>query len=262
MRMTALGAFLLSFGAGSIFVVAVLWSFRDDPEPERAPTADRVGEATGRGLPARSEDRERASVEPARERDVVAQPGEALDHSRAASRSAPRDSRRARSGRDRSFDSDLLAAIGFRPDDVQRIRERWERAERDRTDLAALEGRGEEPPPGWGYAEIERELRQDLGAGGYDAMLYATHQINRVSLEGVKGDSVAQRAGLGNGSVVWSYDGQRVFHPRELAELSAAGSPDDFFEIVIVRSDGTERLFVEGGPLGAQLIGTRKPPEP
>ena len=34
----------------------------------------------------------------------------------------------------------------------------------------------------------------------------------------------------------------------ELAELSTAGSPDDFFEIVIVTPGGTERLFVEGGP--------------
>jgi hypothetical protein len=48
----------------------------------------------------------------------------------------------------------------------------------------------------------------------------------------------------------------------ELAELSTAGSPDDFFEIVIVTPGGTERLFVEGGALGAELLGTRGRPNP
>jgi hypothetical protein len=260
--MRARHAFLLSFVAGSVFVAASLWTFRDEPEPARTPTADRVGDATTRRLPARSEDRERVSLEPAREREVAAQPGEALDRSRTTSRNTPRDSRRLGRGRDRSFDADLLAAIGFRPDDIEWIRERWERAELDRRDLAALEDREEEPPPGWGYSDIERELREDLGEHGYDAMLYATHQNNRVLLEGVKNNSVAERAGLGNGSVVWSYDGQRVFDPRELAKLSAAESPDDFAEIEIITPDRTERLFVERGPLGAELIGTREPPEP
>jgi hypothetical protein len=271
MGMAARDAFLLSFVAGGVFLATALWMLRDEARPARTLTPERVGghatstaarqdhsESRTMGLPARSEGRERAALEPARECEAAAQPREALDRSR----TSPPGSRRARRWRDRSFDAGLLAAIGFGPDDIEWIRERWERAELERRDLAALEDRGEEPPPGWGTSDIERELREDLGERGYDAMLYATHRSNRVTLEGVKDGSVAQRAGLGNGSVVWSYDGQRVFDPRELAELSAAGSPDDFFEIVIVTPDGTERLFVEGGPLGAELLGTTGKPEP
>jgi hypothetical protein len=269
--MTARDAFLLSFVAGGVVVAVALWMLRDEAKPARTLTPERVGgEATNTEarqdhsesktmrLPAPSEDEERASFEPAREREAAAQPREALDRSR----TSPPRSRRASRWGNRSFDAGLLAAIGFEPDDIEWIREHWESAELDRRDLAALEDRGEEPPPGSSSSDIERRLREDLGERGYDAMLYATHRSNRVALEGVKNGSVTRRAGLGNGSVVWSYDGQRVFDPRELAELSAAGSPDDFFEIVIVTPDGTERLFVEGGPLGAELIGTREPPEP
>jgi hypothetical protein len=271
MGMSARDAFLLSFVAGGVFLAAALWMLRDEAKPARTLAPERVGghatsaearrdhsESRTMGLPARSEDRERAALEPAREREAAAQPREALD----PSRTSPPGSRRASRWRDRSFDASLLAAIGFSPDDIEWIRERWERAELERRDLDALEDRGEEPRPGWDSSAIERELREDLGERGYDAMLYATHQDNRVTLEGVKDGSVAQRAGLGNGSVVWSYDSQRVFDPRELAELSATKRPDDFFEIEIVTPDGTERLFVEGGPLGAELIGTRGQPAP
>jgi hypothetical protein len=271
MGMAARDAFLLSFVAGGVFLAAALWMLRDEARPARTLTPERVGghatstearqdhsESKRMGLSAGSEGRERAAFEPAREREAAAQHREAPDRSRTPSP----DSRRPRRWRERSFDAGLLAAIGFRPDDIEWIQERWERAELDRRDLAALEDRGEEPPPGRGESDIARELREDLGARGYDAMLYATHQGNRVLLEGVKYGSVAQKAGLGNGSVVWSYDGQRVFDPRELAELSAAKSPDDFFEIEIATPDGTERFFVEGGPLGAELLGTRGRPEP
>jgi hypothetical protein len=275
MRMAARRILFLSFVAGSIFGAAALWMYRDEAKPAGALTPDRVGdratstaarqdhsEATKSALRARSEDLERTSLELAREREAVARLREALDRSPTAPREpSPKYRRPSRRG-NRGFDADLLASIGFGSDDIEWVRERWERAELDRRDLAALEDRGEEPPPGRGYSDIERELREDLGAGGYDAMLYATHQNNRVLLERVRDDSIAQRAGLGNGSVVWSYDGQRVFRPKELAELSTTGSPDDFFEIVIVTPGGTERLFVEGGALGAELLGTRGRPNP
>ncbi len=65
------------------------------------------------------------------------------------------------------------------------------------------------------HSDIDRELREHLGADGYDAKLYATRQNNRVSLERVKDDSLAERAGLGDCSVVWSYDGQRILRTTE-----------------------------------------------
>lgn len=275
MRMATRRTLFLSFVGGSIFGAGALWALQDREEPARTATPEEVGgratgdaarrdhsESTKRALRACSEDLERTSLELAREREAVARLREALDRSPTAPRKpSPKYRRPSRRG-NRDFDADLLASIGFGSDDIEWFRERWERAELDRRDLAALEDRGEELLAGRGYSNIERELREDLGGDGYDAMLYATHQNNRVVLERVRSDSVAQRAGLGNGSVVWSYDGQRVFGPKELAELSAAGSPDDFFEIVIVTPDGTERLFVEGGPLGAELLGTRGRPNP
>ena len=126
--------------------------------------------------------------------------------------------------------------------------------------LADIEARGEDPPLGGGYSDIERELREDLGDNGYDAMLYATNQDNRVALERVWNNSIAYRAGLRDGSVVWSYDGQRVFRPNELATLATIERRGEFVEIVIVTDDGIEQFFIERNPLGADLVSAKAQP--
>jgi hypothetical protein len=268
-------ALLLGFMAGIILAAALLWLFGDPPGSSGTePLGGAGGVETALPVAARSDPRstkkspealsehfERPFFEHARESEAAAQLTGALQDSRPA----PREQRHGR-GRGRvrvtEFDAGALAASGFSPDDIRWIRERWEEAEMEKRYLADLESRDEEPPPGGAYSDIERELREDLGDDGYDAMLYATDQDNRVALARVQHDSIAYRAGLRDGSVVWSYDGQRVFRPKELATLSTTGRRGEPVEIVIVTDDGTRQLIVERNPLGAELVSARRRPDP
>ncbi len=274
--MTVRTALLLSFTAGTIFGAAVLWLFGDSPKPSGTETLEGASgvntarpavagndpRSTRKSPEALSEDLERALFELAREREAVAQLSEALEESRTALRKPLPGSRRRKSDRTTDFDAGVLQLSGFSPDDIRWIRERWERAELEKRYVAELEARDEDPPPGGGVSDIERVLREDLGDNGYDAMLYATNQDNRVALERVRNDSIAYRAGLRDGSVVWSYDGQRVFSPNELATLSTRGRRGEPVEIVIATDDGTEQLFVERNPLGADLVSAKGRPNP
>ena len=270
-------ALLLSFIAGIIFGAAGLWLLvGDSAKPSGTGTLEGAGgvdtarplatendlRSTRKSLEALSQDLERALFELARERETVAQLSAALEESNTAPQKSPPASRRRKSDRTTDFDAGALQLSGFPPDDIEWIRERWEQAELEKRYLAELEARDEDPPPRGGASDIERELREDLGDNGYDAMLYATNRDNRVALERVRKDSIAYRAGLRNGSVVWSYDGQRVFSPKELATLSTSGSRGEPVEVVIVTDDGTEQLFVERNPLGADLVSAKERPSP
>ena len=216
--------------------------------------------STRESLKARSEDLERALFELARERETVAKLNEALEESWTALTKPFAISRRGKSDRTTDFDAGALQLGGFSPDDIEWIRGRWEQAEMEKRYLADLEARDEDPPPGGEYSDIERELREDLGDNGYDAMLYATNRNNRVALERVRSNSIAYRAGLRDGSVVWSYDGQRVFRPNDLATLATTGRRGEPVEIVIVTDDGTKQVFIERNPLGADLVSEREQP--
>lgn len=264
---------LLGFIAGSIFGATLLRVIQDSATPSNSGITTGTDSPAGRVLEregisgkkeheARSDDLERARSDLAREREKVAQLREKLDELRVAKQTPTAAVQRAKRRSRGVFDAGALEAIGFVSDDIDWFRDRWERAEREKQQLAELEARGEAAPLGGGYADIERELREDLRDDGYDAMLYATGQDNRVVLVQVRNDSIADRAGIREGSVVWSYDGQRVFHPRELAKLSTTGGRGETVEVVIVTRDGPERFFVERDPLGAELVSKKAKPHP
>jgi hypothetical protein len=225
--------------------------------------------STSKSLEACFEDLEQACFELAREREAAARLAVEPEVTQPALREPlpdSRDEKRGRKGRRRervtSFDAGALQAIGFSTDDIEWIRGRWEDAELEKRYLADLEARGEDPPPGGELSDIERELRQDLRDNGYDAMLYATQQSNRVEIQRVRDGSIADRAGLRAGTVLWSYDGQRVFDWKEVAALSTSGKRGEPVEIEIITDDGIEKLLVERSPLGADLVSANQQPEP
>ena len=263
---------ILSFIAGSVFGAAVLWLSVVSPklsgtsppvEASGVGRSDPVDAGIGRASTMKSlEERlDRTAAALARERETVARLAATLEEARSAGRTPLPGSRRQAKGPG-GFDPEALRAVGFAPEDIEWIRRRWERAETEKRYLADLEDRGDEPPPGGGVSTIERELREDLQDGGYDAMLYATHRDNRVALVRVRKDSIAARAGIGEDSVVWSYDGRRVFGPEELANLSSTGTRGGLVEVVILIDGVRKRLSVERGPLGAELISARAKPRP
>ncbi len=276
--MAARSMLLLGFIAGSVFGATTLWLFQDSERPSgrvtlegvsgvKAPTnlpsmrvAANDANSREKELKARSDELERALSELARERERVARLSKELDESRTAPRSPLAASRRRVRDSTSVFDAATLEASDYSPEEVVWFRERWEQAEMEKQYLADLVDRDEDPPLGGGYSDIERELREDLRDSGYDAMLFATHQNNRVVLLRVRKDSIASRAGIRNGSIVWSYDGQRVFRAEDLANLSTTGRRGETVEIVIITPDGTEQLFVERNPLGAELVSARARP--
>ena len=272
-------ALLFSFIAGAIFGAALLWLIEDSPKPSETvtPGGGSVVEAAGPVAMGSdpgcsetcSEDLERALFELARERERVARLTAEPESEPATPESEPAAPRKpvldyGGRARDRKtgFDPELLRESGFSSDDIEWIRERWEQAEIEKRYLADLEARDEDPPRAGALSDVERELREDLGDTGYDAMLYASHQSNRVAFERVRDGSIADRAGLRDGTVLWSYDGQRVFNSKELAALSTSGKRGEPVEIVIITDDGFKKLFVERNPLGADLVSAKQQPSP
>jgi hypothetical protein len=266
-------ALLLSFLIGTVIGAAVLWLMEDPATPSatRAPrasneleTPDPVAMRMDPECPEPCEEEiEGAPLELTREQEGVTPRAVEAESRAAPQKPVPDYWGRGRNRNQRlSFDAGALQAIGFSPESIEWIRGRWEQAEIEKSYLTDLEANGEDPPRGGGLSDIERELREDLGDNDYDAMLYATHQSNRVALENVRKGAIANRAGLRSGTVVWSYDGQRVFDHKELVELSTSGKRGEPVEIEILSDDGTENLYVERGPLGAELVTMKQPPSP
>jgi hypothetical protein len=265
-------ALLLSFIAGSFLGIAVFWWLFDSPHVSEAETQSERRGAEVAGSTAKeveldfrercSEDLERVLFELARERDAAARLSEGFEQRCTALGNpppAPHGPRRKEAG---DFDAGVLHALGFPPKDIDWIRRRWELSEIEKRSFAEFETRDEDPPRGGELADIERELHEDLKDNGYDAMLYATHQSNRVALQRVRNGSIAHRAGLRNGTVVWSYDGQRIFNAKQLAAFSTIGKRGEPVEIVIVGPEGNQAISVERSPLGADLVSAKAPPHP
>lgn len=161
---------------------------------------------------------------------------------------------------DDSFDVDQLVERGYPPDSVERMQELWKDAKLAKLELHDKLARGEEPREYESYAEIERQLRQDLGDEDYGAMLYSTNQQNGVRLQRVLENSATYQAGLRKGVVIHSYDGIRVFKPMELQALIRDTPPGRVVAIEIVAKDGFERYFVDSGVVGASFGSVRVPP--
>ena len=157
-----------------------------------------------------------------------------------------------------------LLALGMDAREVERVRLRWEQYTMDRLYLADASARGERSASRHArlreLMEIERDLRDDLGEESYDAMLYATDAKNRVVLTDVLESSPAFGAGVRAGDELIRYAGRRVWRPRALQSLTAAGKAGEIVEIQVLRNGELLRFFVERGPLGVRLGEERRPP--
>jgi len=154
------------------------------------------------------------------------------------------------------FRQDALLALGLSESEVERIRLRWEQLTMDRLyakDEHVREGGKNGPELRRELARLKREARDELGEDAYDAMLYATGQKNRVTLQDVLETSPGWEAGLRPGDQVISYDGVRVFAPYQLRGLTRKGYPDGLAEVRVLRDGGLVRVFLPYGPLGARL---------
>lgn len=160
------------------------------------------------------------------------------------------------SSEDPWFRQDALLELGLSESEVERIRQRWEQLTMDQLyakDEHVREGGKSGPQLRREIARLKREARDELGEDAYDAMLYATGQKNRVTLQDVLETSPGWEAGLRPGDEVISYDGVRVFAPYQLRGLTRRGHPDGLAEVRVLRDGGLVRVFLPYGPLGARL---------
>jgi membrane-associated protease RseP (regulator of RpoE activity) len=94
-------------------------------------------------------------------------------------------------------------------------------------------------------------LREELGDEAYDRYLYASGGSNRVRVRSVMPGSAAELAGLRDGDILLSYDGERLFDFEDLREASYRGEPGEAVTLEVRRADGTvEQLVIQRGPMG------------
>ena len=161
------------------------------------------------------------------------------------------------------FHGASLEKLGFTPGEVERIRETWEYTVMEGLELETDRLRNGEK--GWWAAVrdrdwVEAQAREALGDSGYDAMLYAGGSRNRVILSAVIGASPGAVAGIEAGDELISYDGQRVFHPRTLKQLTTSGEAGEMVEVRIRRGGQPVRIFMPRGPIGARIVSENRVP--
>ena len=161
------------------------------------------------------------------------------------------------------FHGASLEKLGFTPGEVERIRETWEYTVMEGLELETERLRNGEN--GWWAAVrdrdwIEGQAREALGDSGYDAMLYAGGSRNRVILSEVIGASPGAAAGIEAGDELIRYDGQRVFHPRTLKQLTTSGEAGEMVEVQVRRRGQPVRIFMPRGPIGARIVAENRAP--
>jgi hypothetical protein len=161
------------------------------------------------------------------------------------------------------FDDDALRSQGVSPDEINRLHERWTEHELEIfaiADQAIREGWFLQPLHGAELRRLDQALRSDLDDDEYDQYLYALSQPNRLTTGEVFAGSAASEAGLRRGDIILSYGGKRVFKPGELLIASSEGRLGESVPIKILRDGLEQTLYVDRGPLGAQLKHSRGAP--
>jgi len=161
------------------------------------------------------------------------------------------------------FDDEALLSRGIRPEEVERLHDRWVLHELDTAAVSDQALRG-----GWFLQKrhsaelnrLNRQLREDLEDEEYDRYLYALGKPNRLrAVEVFKGSS-ASEAGLRRGDIILRYGEKRVFRRGELLVAAAAGQLGESVAIEILRNGNPETIYVERGPFGVMLEPSRGEP--
>jgi len=224
-----------------IAVASLYWLFKDDAKT--AP-ASSVSKNVGR-----------LEKDPAHERAgrvAVERPAERARSQEAANEQSDELDDSRDDGFSDRFNDGRLQDLGYSDDTIQYIRRLWVDYEDGEEAIDEQAARGNWKPATTRYVGIKEELRIDLGDELYEAMLYATDQPNRAKVGKVVRTSPAAAAGLRMQDVVLSYDGERVFHPSDVARLSRLSDPEHWIELWIGRDGEELQVEVQGGPLGVR----------
>jgi hypothetical protein len=144
-------------------------------------------------------------------------------------------------------ENERIRAAGLTPERVKGIERRVEELR-----VAALQAQYEAQRTGQRVegANIEAALRKELGDIEYEKYLKATGQPTEVRVMEVLATSAAERSGLKAGDEIVSYNGKRVFDPRELNTMSSQVAAGASVTVEVKRNGQTLQVSVPAGPLG------------
>jgi hypothetical protein len=161
------------------------------------------------------------------------------------------------------FSEGALLELGIDPEEVARLRDRFEALEvvkRELEDRATREGWRPTGAYGSAVLDMYAELREEVGDEDYDNILYASGQSNRIETERVLGESTADNAGIRPGDRIISYAGKRIFDESSLITLTAGGEAGENTRVEVLRDGEIVYLIVPRGPLGIKFAVIRVPP--
>ncbi len=157
------------------------------------------------------------------------------------------------------FDPEALVEAGFDAKQVAALHSRLDEIELERLylrDRAVREGWARTPRHMKESQALDQQLagtRDEFGDELHDWALYATARPNRVAVTRVMQGSAAAEAGLLEGDVIYSYDGQRIFSTRELQAETTGGFEGESTPVEVVRNGQTVQVYLPRGPLGVSV---------
>jgi hypothetical protein len=163
------------------------------------------------------------------------------------------------------FEEARLIEAGIPRDEVERLRDRFDRSRMDElylNDQAAREGWLHSAQQRAEIWDLRQGLRDEIGEDNYDLMLYATGMNNRVIVSDVLRASPALEAGILPGDVLVRYDGRRIFNRFELKRATTEGKAGSTVALDLVRAGEPLRVYAPRGPLGVTMQAELRPPEP
>jgi hypothetical protein len=122
----------------------------------------------------------------------------------------------------------------------QATREGWLDTPRFREEMEAIEAQ-------------RPSIRDDIGDDAYDRYLFALGHTNRVIVNDVMFDSVAEDVGLREGDLIVRYGDERIFAPDDLVASTHQGSSGEPVRLEVVRNGQRLDIEVPRGPLGLRI---------
>ena len=101
--------------------------------------------------------------------------------------------------------------------------------------------------------DVNFNLREEIGDLDFERFLRASGQETEVQVQAVVENSPAALAGLRPGDEIVSYDGNRVFDPRELFKFTSKEVSSGVVVVDIVRDGQAIQLVLPSGELNAEL---------
>jgi membrane-associated protease RseP (regulator of RpoE activity) len=144
-------------------------------------------------------------------------------------------------------ENERIRAAGLTPERVTAINRRI-----DELRVAAQQAQFEAQRTGQRVeaTNIEASLRKELGDAEYEKYLKATGRPTEVRVMEVLATSNAERSGLKAGDEIVSYNGKRVFDPRELNTMATQVTAGGSVTVEVKRNGQTMQVSVPAGPLG------------